>query len=104
MSKEESVGKKFLNWIGGVAAFLTVAVYVVLIIHAKWAFLPEQVLNILAIVKVWAPLIVVGIVGLEFVQDKSFILKLLFLILCAVVVLSMFFPSTWEDIVGIIKK
>lgn len=104
MSSESSAPKLLLDWLGGIAAFLTVAVYGVLVINAKFNFLPVNILNILAVAKTWAPLIVVAITGLEFTSGKSFIAKLIFLILCAVVVLSMFFPETWENVVGVVKK
>ena len=32
--------KKFWDILGGVCAFLTVAVYAVLLVHSSWAFLP----------------------------------------------------------------
>ncbi len=102
MAEEKSGMKIALDWIGGIAAFLTVIVYVLLIIHAKWAFLPDAVYNVLAVIRTWAPLAVVGIVGLEFTSGKSIIFKILFLLLCAVIIISMFFPETWEKVVGLI--
>lgn len=95
--------KKILDWVGGVAAFLTAAVYIVLIIHGNWAFLPEAVYNVLVVVRTWAPLVVVAIVGLEFVSDKPFIVKLIFYVMVAGVVIFMFFPNTWEGFVGIVN-
>ncbi|MBQ7452816.1 MAG: hypothetical protein IJS68_00930 [Clostridia bacterium] len=91
-----------LDWLGGICAFLTVAAYVVLVINAKWPFLTDELLNIFNVVRTWAPLIVVGIVGLEFTSGKGFAVQLVFIIMCAIVVLSMFFPETWENVVGII--
>ena len=45
MSEERSGMKIALDWLGGIAAFLTVVVYVLLLIHAKWAYLPDSVYN-----------------------------------------------------------
>ena len=105
MAEEKNSGMKLaLDWLGGICAFLTVVVYVLLIIHAKWAFLPDSMYNILMVCKTWAPLVVVAITGLEFTSIRSIVFKILFLVLCAVVVLSMFFPETWEQIVGIVNK
>ena len=104
MSENNGVVKKTLNLLGGLAAFLTVAVYAVLIIHANWAFLPDNIFNILVVCKTWAPLVVVVIVGLEFTRGKSFIFKLLFYVLLAAVVVSMFFPDTWNQFVGIVNE
>lgn len=103
MAEEKSGMKIALDWLGGIAAFLTVVVYVLLIIHAKWAFLPDSVYNVLAVIKTWAPLIIVGITGLEFTSGKSIFFKILFLLLCAIIVVSMFFPETWEKVVGLVN-
>ncbi len=104
MSSKDNGSKNLLDWLGGVAAFLTVAVYAVLLIHSNWAFLPASLFNVLVVCKTWAPLVVVVIVGLEFTRGRSFITKLIFYILVAAVVVNMFFPDTWNDFVGIINS
>ena len=105
MSDKEQTGlKPLLDLLGGICAFLTVAVYAVLIINANWAFLPESIFNVLTVAKVWAPLIVVVITGLEFTRGKSLITKLIFYALVACVVISMFFPDTWAEFVGIVNS
>ena len=104
MSEERSGMKIALDWLGGIAAFLTVVVYVMLLIHAKWAYLPDSVYNVLTVIRTWAPLVVVAITGLEFTSGKSIIFKILFLILLAVIVVAMFFPETWEKVVGLINS
>ncbi|MBQ9790073.1 MAG: hypothetical protein IJW24_00575 [Clostridia bacterium] len=103
MSENKNGAKNLLDWLGGVAAFLTVAVYAVLLIHANWAFLPETLFNILVVCKTWAPLVVVALVGLEFTRGKGLITKLLFYALLAAVVVNMFFPDTWNEFVGVIN-
>lgn len=95
--------KGMLDILGGVCAFLTVAVYALLLIHANWAFLPDGLYNVLVVCKTWAPLIVVVITGLEFTRGKSIILKIIFYALVAAVVVSMFFPDTWAQFVGLIN-
>jgi len=100
--KEKSGMKLALDWLGGICAFLTVVVLVMLVIHAKWAYLPDEIYNVLSVIKIWAPLIVVAITGLEFTSGKSIIFKILFLILLAIVIISMFFPETWQKIIGLI--
>jgi len=104
MSDKKGVFGPMFDVLGGICAFLTVAVYAVLVINAHWDFLGTgTVYNILVVIKTWAPLVIVAITGLEFCSGKNLTVKILFLILCAVVVLSMFFPSTWEKVVGVIK-
>jgi len=104
MSENKSGLKKILDVLGGICAFLTIAVYVLLLIDANWAFLPDSIYNILVVCRTWAPLVVVVIVGLEFTRGKSFITKLIFYILLAAVIVSMFFPDTWNDFVGLINS
>jgi len=101
--EKRSALKTFLDWIGGICAFLTVIVYGILIIHANWSFIPANILNILYIIRTWAPLVVVAIAGLEFTQGKPFVIRIIFLVLVAVVVLSMFFPATWNEFVGFVN-
>ena len=96
--------KAILNIIGGIAAFLTVFVYLTLIIASQgWFTLPAAVTNVLEICRTWAPLVVVAIAGLEFVSNKNLIIKLLFLVALAGVVIFMFFPATWTQFVGIVN-
>lgn len=101
---ENNSSKSLFDWLGGIAAFLTVAVYAILVINANWSFIPESVLNVLAVIKTWAPLVVVAITGFEFTRGKGLITKILFYALMAVVILSMFFPGTWDEFVGIIDS
>ena len=100
----ESGFKPLLDVLGGLCAFLTVAVYAVLLIHANWAFLPDTLFNILVVCKTWAPLVVVVVVGLEFTRGKNIIIKILFYALVAAVVVSMFFPDTWNQFVGLVNS
>ena len=102
--EEKNTLKNTLDILGGICAFLTVAVYAVLVIHANWAFLPDKLYNVLVVCKVWAPLVVVAITGLEFTRHKSFIFRILFYAIVAVVVVSMFFPETWNEFVGIVNE
>ena len=104
MAEKENSFKPLLDLLGGICAFLTVAVYAVLVINANWQFLPDSIFNILTVVKVWAPLVVVVITGLEFTRGKSIVLKVIFYALVAAVVVSMFFPDTWAEFVGIVNS
>ncbi len=96
--------KSLLDILGGIAAFLTVFVYLALIIIGQgWFTVPAEVLNILNVVKTWAPLVVVGITGLEFVSNKNIIFKIIFIVALVGVVVFMFFPDTWTQFVGIVN-
>ena len=102
MSNEQN--KKFFDAIGMLAAIITVIAYAVLVINAQWPFLGDYpaIYNVLLIVRTYAPLVVVALVALEFVADKGFIVKLICYVAIALVVISMFFPATWTQLVGLV--
>lgn len=106
VDNSKEVRKQVLSCIGCVAAAITILTYLVLCIHSQWPFIDETsfIFNVLMVVKIWAPLIVVGITGLEFVSDKNFIVRVVFYIAIALVVICMFFPGTWANFVGIVSK
>ena len=90
--------EKILDTLGEILAFVTVALYAVLIVNATWTFIPQGTfLNILLVAKNYASLAVVAVVGLEAVVKKGFILKLIFIILLAIVIIFQFFPGTWAN-------
>ena len=90
--------EKILDTLGEILAFITVALYAVLIVNATWTFIPQGTFfNILLVAKNYASLAVVAVVGLEAVVKKGFILKLIFIILLAIVIIFQFFPGTWAN-------
>ena len=101
----KEVRKQILSTVGCVAAALTILVYLVLCINSAWTFIASDSLiyNILVIVRTYAPLVVVGITGLEFTANKNLVVKLVFYVAIALVVIFMFFPSTWNGFVGIVN-
>lgn len=102
MSKNNSGWEKVLDILGEILAVLTIVLYGVLIINANWAFIPEGTFfNILMVIKNYAALAVVVIVGFEAVVKRTFVTKLVFLILLAIIVLFHFFPGTWANITNL---
>ena len=99
MDRKTQIMEKVFDIMGEILAVLTVALYAVLFINANWSFIPEgAILNTLKIIKDYAALIVVAIVGCEAMVKRNFILKVVFLLLVAIVVVAMFFPGTWTNI------
>lgn len=100
----KEVRKQILDVIGMIAAVLTIIAYVVLCIDSQWSFIDNGtfVYSILKVVQTYAPLVVVGIVGLEFVSTKSLLVKIVFYVAIALVVVCMFFPGTWSNFVGLV--
>lgn len=106
VDNSRDVRKQILDVVGCIAAFVTIVTYLVLCIHATWNFIPESsfIMNVLQVIKTWAPLVVVSIVGMEYVADKNIVFRVILYLMIALVVLFMFFPNTWDQVVGIISK
>ena len=100
----KEVRKQILDVIGMIAAVVTIITYVVLCIDAQWNFIDSGtfVYNVLQVIRTYAPLVVVGLVGLEFVADKGLVTKIVFYVAIAIVVVFMFFPGTWEKFVKLV--
>ena len=106
MTEAQDKSKKFLDWLGMGAAIITVIAYLILVINAQWPFLGEDatwLYNILVVIRNYAPLVVVGIVGLEFVSKRNTLVRVIYYAAVALIVISMFFPSTWQSLVGLIQ-
>ena len=97
--------KQLFDGIGMFAAVITVISYLLLVINAQWPFLgdAQTVYNILIVIRHYAPLVVVAIVGLEFVSSRSLLIRIIYYAAVALIVISMFFPSTWNDLVGVVS-
>lgn len=103
MSKESRKGfEKVLDTLGEIIAFLAVALLALVIINAKFDFLPEKVASILAVCKEWVGLVLIAVVGLEATIKRNIIIRIVFYLLVAVVVIFMFFPSTFEYLTGLV--
>lgn len=105
VDNSREVRKQIFDVIGCLAAIVTVLTYLVLCINATWSFIPEGsfIMNVLMAIRTWAPLVVVAIVGIEYVADKNIVFRILLYIMIALIVIFMFFPNTWSQVVGIIK-
>ena len=98
MDKKTERWEKVFDILGEILAVFTVVLYVVLIINANWSFIPSDVLKVLSVIKNYAALVVVAIVGCEAIVKRNFVFKVIFLILLAIIVIFQFFPGTWENI------
>lgn len=106
VDNEKEVRKQILDGIGMLAAAITIITYLVLCINAAWPFIEAEsmVMNVLLVIRTYAPLIVVGIVGLEFVSTKNLLIRIIFYVAIALVVIFMFFPETWTQFVGVVNN
>ncbi len=78
---------KVFTFIGQVAAFLTVAIIGLLFINdGVVAFLPEKAYNVMKIIKEYAVLFTLVLVGFSFACKRSFLLWIPFVVLAAVAI------------------
>ncbi|MBO5067778.1 MAG: hypothetical protein J6C62_05205 [Clostridia bacterium] len=96
---------KLWDILGEILAVVLVLTYALLIINANFQFIHNQtILMILDILRTYGSLALVGVVGLEAMSKRNFILQLIFLALCAIIVIFLFFPDTYTNLIGAIKK
>ena len=80
-------------------AFFTLIIYLVLVINANWSFVGGSMLNILNVLKIYAPLALLLVVGLQTTSKRPFIVRVLFYIAIAIIIIFQFFPATWANFV-----
>ncbi len=95
---------ELLNTLGRVIAVILILRWAALIVETYYPFLPTEgiVPDIIRYIDLYAPMALMIIVGLEAVWDKSDLLKLVFLIICAAIVIFSFFPDVRQTIVDYI--
>lgn len=95
--------KKLFDLLGKVIAVSLVVIWVLLLVNAQWAFLPAWLFNIFSICKEYGTLVLLGVVGLEAMSDKPFIFRVIFYALCAIIVIFLFFPGTYANLISLVK-
>jgi hypothetical protein len=97
------VMEKFWDIVGEILAVALVVVYALLILNANFNFISNvTVLKIFDFLRTYGSLVLIGVVGLEAMAKRNFIFKLIFLILCAIIVVFLFFPDTYSNLIGVI--
>lgn len=92
--------KKFWNVLGQILGFLTIVLYAFLYTDAQFHFgIDANIMYWLELARNFAALAVAAIVGMEFVSGKK-LFVLIYLIILAIVVIFMFFPSLGDSIVS----
>ena len=95
--------EKVFDIIGEILAVVMVVVFALLIINANFSFLPDAVLNVFEVIRTYGSLILIAVVGLEAMSKRNFIFQIIFLALLALIVVFLFFPGTYENLIGLIK-
>ena len=104
MSKEFRMKlEKLFDVLGEILAFITAVVWVLVIINQNFNFLPTEIANILTVSKSWLLLALVGVVGFEATIKRNIIIRLVFYILLAVLIIFHCFPGTYEYLVNLVK-
>ena len=60
-------------------------------------------LNILEILRTYGSLILVGVVGLEAMSKRNLVFQIIFIALLALIVVFLFFPGTYENLINLVK-
>ena len=102
----KEVRKQILSCIGSIAAAITIVTYLILAINSTWTVIDGTsfIYNVLMVIRTWAPLVVVGITGLEFVSTKNLVVRIVFYVAIALVVVFLCLPNAWSDFVGVVNK
>ncbi len=95
--------EKVFDIIGEILAVALVVVFALMIINANFSFLPDEVLNVFKIILNYGFLVLCAVVGLEAMAKRNFIFQIIFLALLALIVIFLFFPGTYENLIGLVK-
>jgi predicted membrane-bound spermidine synthase len=104
MSKEtrEKLEKVF-DVLGELIAFVTAVVWALVIIDQNFSFLPAVVVNVFNVVKAWLLLVLVGVVGFEATIKRNFIIRIIFYVILAILIIFHCFPGTYDYLIGLVK-
>ncbi|MBQ8882246.1 MAG: hypothetical protein IJY70_02500 [Clostridia bacterium] len=96
--------EKFFDILGEILAILLVVVYILSLANAQWGFLNgiPWLVNIMAILRTYGSLLLVAVVGLEAMSKRNFIFRIIFYAAIAIIVIFMFFPATYTQLIGLI--
>ena len=92
---------RFLSTLGSILAILTMLLMLFLNMNAAFGMnLNPEVIDTLKIVKEWAVVVVLTIVGLEFAVTKGVIAFILMIVLALFVIVLLFFPDVIAQLKG----
>ena len=95
--------EKVFDILGEILAVLVVVVFALLIVNATFEFLPDGVLNVFEVIRNYGSLVLIAVVGLEAMSKRNFIFQIIFLALLALIVVFLFFPGTYDNLINIVK-
>ena len=106
MGKETNGSKMLFDMIAKIIALVLLLTYVAIIVDKYIPFIENYdiLVKVIGYVLIYAPLALIIATGAEAVADKTFVTKLIFLILAVAVALFQFMPGTFENIVSQITQ
>ena len=90
--------EKVFDFLGEIIAFFTIVIWAVWCVDTNVSFLPSTVRAILDFAKNWGTLLLVAVEGFECTIKRNIIIRIVFYLLLAVVIIFQFFPDTWAAI------
>ena len=102
--KFERAKESDLPVIGEILAVVYIVVFALLLIDAQWPFLSnvDWLYNIFKIIWQYGAFVIAVIVGLEAMVKRNFLFFLVFCLLVAICIIFLFFPGTYESLIGLI--
>ena len=102
MALGETLSKVF-DVLNKILAFLVIVAYVIFAINATWTFIDNEiVLKIIDGFMYYGPLVICGLVLIEFAIKRNILIQIVVYLLIALVVIFQFFPDTFNTMVGTI--
>ena len=93
--------QKFWDMFGEILAIILVITWTLWIINTTFSLVHNQtIINIINFIRTYGTFALIGVVGLEAMSKRNFVLQILFLILLAIIFIFSFFPETFAKIVG----
>jgi len=93
--------KKFWDILGEILAVVLVFAYALWILNGNFHFIKDvTALKVIDILRNYGSLALIAIVGLEAISKRNIIFKIIFLALMALIVIFMFFPGTYNNLMG----
>ena len=96
--------EKVFDIIGEILAVIYVIVFALLLIDAQWPFISnvDWLYIIFKIIWQYGAFVIAVIVGLEAMVKRNFLFFLVFCLLVAICIIFLFFPGTYESLIGLI--
>ena len=94
--------EKVFDIIGEILAVVLVVVFALLILDAKFDFLPDGVLNVFKVIQTYGALVLIAVVGLEAMSKRNLVFQIIFLAMLALIVVFLFFKDTYTNFFGLI--